>query len=118
MATLGSKLLKLRQEHKFSQIEIAEKLDISQNAYSKWEADKCKPNADNLQKIAVFYNVDMSDLLDDKEKISVSGNEIGDNNIIANTSSTINVQISKEMLEILLQNQENIIKVLDKLTNK
>jgi transcriptional regulator with XRE-family HTH domain len=114
MATLGSKLLKLRQEHKFSQMEIAEKLDVSQNAYCKWEADKCKPGADNLQKIAVFYNIDMSDLLDDNEKISLSGNEInGENNIIANTIPTINIQISKDLIEKVLQNQENITKMLE-----
>ncbi|MCL1868764.1 MAG: helix-turn-helix transcriptional regulator [Paludibacter sp.] len=102
MATLGL-LLKLRQEHKFSQMEIAEKLNVSQNAYCKWESDKCKPGSKNLQKIAIFYNIDAFDLLDDNANISFSGNEIGDNNIIASTKSTINVQMSKEFIEQLLQ---------------
>jgi len=89
-------------------------LDVSQNAYCKWESDKCKPGADNLKKIAVFYNLDISDLLDDNDRISLSGNEInGENNIIANTIPTINIQVSKELLEKVLQNQENIAKILD-----
>jgi len=40
MASLGTKLLNLRRQHRLSQTEIAEVLDVSQNAYNKWEADK------------------------------------------------------------------------------
>jgi len=95
MATLGSKLLKLRHAHKFSQLQIAEKLDVSQNAYCQWESDKCKPNANNLQKIAVFYKVEISDLLYDK--VMLWENE----------------KIPKEFIKELLQNQANIMRMLE-----
>lgn len=95
MATLGSKLLKLRHAHKFSQLQIAEKLDVSQNAYCQWESDKCKPNANNLQKIAVFYKVEISDLLYDK--VLLLENE----------------KFSKEIIEQILQNQANILRMLE-----
>ena len=101
MATLNSKLLKLRKKHRFSQSEIAENIGVSQNSYCKWEAGKSKPNINNLQKIAVFYNVDVPYLLEDSKN--------GDNETDPN--SLINIQVSKELLEKALQNQKNIVKM-------
>jgi transcriptional regulator with XRE-family HTH domain len=115
MASLGTKLLNLRRQHKLSQTEIADILDVSQNAYNKWEADKCKPSADNLLKLSQHYKIDLFELLDDNEKISLSNNEIkGENNIIANTIPTINIQPSNnEIMERVLQTQEQISKLLE-----
>ncbi|MDR2126031.1 MAG: helix-turn-helix domain-containing protein [Prevotellaceae bacterium] len=114
MASLGTKLLNLRRQHKLSQTEIADILDISQNAYNKWEADKCKPSADNLLKLSQYYKIDLLELLDDNEKINLSGNEIkGENNIIANSIPTINIQSSTSLIERVLQTQEQISKLLE-----
>ena len=114
MATLGTKLLNLRREHRLSQTEIADILDVSQNAYNKWEADKCKPSADNLLKLSQYYKIDIIELLDDNEKINLSNNEIkGENNIIANTIPTINIQGSNSLIERVMQMQEQISKLLE-----
>lgn len=113
MATLGTKLLNLRREHKLSQTEIADILNVSQNAYNKWESDKCKPTADNLLKISHYYHIDIMELLNDNEKISISNNEIkGENNIIANTIPTINIH-SPELMEKVLNTQEQIANLLN-----
>ncbi|MDR0421006.1 MAG: helix-turn-helix domain-containing protein, partial [Prevotellaceae bacterium] len=104
----------LRRQHRLSQTEIADILDVSQNAYNKWEADKCKPSADNLLKLSQYYKIDIIELLDDNEKINLSGNEIkGENNIIANTIPTINIQSSASLMERVLQTQEQISKLLE-----
>ncbi|GHT54752.1 hypothetical protein FACS189451_08160 [Bacteroidia bacterium] len=114
MASLGTKLLNLRQQHKLSQMEIADILNISQNAYNKWEADKCKPSADNLLKLSQYYKIDIVELLNDNEKISLLNNEIkGENNIIANTIPTINIQSSSSLMERVLHTQEQISKLLE-----
>ena len=114
MASLGAKLLNLRRQHRLSQTEIADILDISQNAYNKWEADKCKPSADNLVKLSQYYKVDIIELLDDNEKINLSNSKIdGENNIIANTIPTINIQPSTALMERVLQIQEQISKLLE-----
>jgi transcriptional regulator with XRE-family HTH domain len=113
MAALGKKLLDLRRERKLTQVEVADNLNVSQHAYNRWEADKCKPTADNLFKISQYYHVDITELLGDNEKINLSGNEIkGENNIIANTIPTINIQNSALMERILLM-QEQISKLLE-----
>ena len=114
MASLGTKLLNLRQQHRLSQTEIADILDVSQNAYNKWESDKCKPSADNLLKLSQYYKIDIIELLDDNEKISLSNNDIkGENNIIANTIPTINIQPSNSLIERVIQMQEQISKLLE-----
>ena len=85
---------------------------FSQN--HKWETDKCKPPADNLLKISQYYKVDIVELLDDNEKISLLNNKIkGENNIIANTIPTINIQSSTSLMEQVLQTQEQIASLLD-----
>jgi transcriptional regulator with XRE-family HTH domain len=114
MASLGTKLLNLRKKHRLSQTEIAEVLHVSQNAYNKWEADKCKPSADNLFRLSQYYKVDIIELLDDSEKITLSNNEIkGENNIIANTLPTINIQPSTSLMEKVLQTQQQISNLLE-----
>ena len=99
MTTLDAKLLTLRLEHRFTQSEIAEKIGVSQNSYSKWESGKCTPSVKNLQKIAAFYQIAVPDLLDD--------NKNGDST--ADTHSTISIEISKELLKKVLQS----IKILE-----
>jgi transcriptional regulator with XRE-family HTH domain len=114
MASLGTKLLNLRHQHKLSQTEIADILDVSQNAYNKWESDKCKPSADNLLKLSQYYKIDIIELLDDNEKINLSNNEIkGENNIIANTIPTINIHPSNSLIDRIIQMQEQISKLLE-----
>ena len=117
MTTLGTKLLKLRHEHKLSQTEFAEIIGVSQNAYSRWEADKCKPLVENLFKISQYYQIDMKELLDDNGTIIFSSNEItGGNNIFANnipSINTVNIQPSTELMENIMKTQERISTLLD-----
>jgi transcriptional regulator with XRE-family HTH domain len=113
MVTLGKKLLDLRREHRLSQVEVADYIGVSQNAYNRWESDKCKPQVENLLKISQYYKTDIKELLDDNEKVNVSGNDIkGENNIIANTIPTINIQ-NFALIEHVIQTQENISKLLE-----
>ncbi|MDR1347173.1 MAG: helix-turn-helix domain-containing protein [Prevotellaceae bacterium] len=117
MATLGTKLLNLRRQYRLSQTEIADILNVSQNAYNKWESDKNKPSADNLLKLSQYYKVDIMELLDDNDKINLSNNEIkGGNNFFANnipTINTVNIQQPSEIMERILQTQEQISKLLE-----
>ena len=46
--TLGEKLLKMRKARGWSQEELAERVGVSRQAVSRWEADSAKPDADKL----------------------------------------------------------------------
>ena len=52
----GEKIQKLRNEKKWTQEQLAEKLYVSRTAVSKWESGKGYPNIDSLKDIAKKEN--------------------------------------------------------------
>lgn len=61
--TFGQKLKTLRKEHSYSQEELAEILDVSRQAVSKWESDKGNPEIDKLVQISTIFGVTLDYLL-------------------------------------------------------
>ena len=62
---LASKLKFLRRKIGLSQMELAEKLGVSRQAISSWEAGASRPSVDNLQCLSKLYNIPLEVLLDD-----------------------------------------------------
>lgn len=56
MTFLGENLKKIRQEHKLTQVELANMLNISQKSYSHWETKKTEPTLENVVKLAKIFN--------------------------------------------------------------
>ena len=59
----STRLAKLREELGLTRKEVAEKLNIDQTTYGKYELSKRQPDYDTLQKIASFFNVSVDYLL-------------------------------------------------------
>ena len=59
----AERLKTLRKQVKLTQSQIAEKLDISQQAYASWERGVKKPTQENLVKIAQVLNVSVDYLV-------------------------------------------------------
>lgn len=59
----GEYLKTLRKENKFSQEQLAEKLDISRQSISKWEQGSSTPDIENFTKLAQLYNVSIDSLI-------------------------------------------------------
>ena len=59
----AERLKTLRKQEKFTQVQIAEKLEISQQAYAAWERGVKKPTQENLVKIAQVLNVSVDYLV-------------------------------------------------------
>lgn len=110
--TLGTKLNKLRTGRNLTQVQIAEKLHISQNAYNKWESDKAKPAMENLMKIADFYETDVYDLLDETPIVQ-NNTDRAVGNIHNNNTVTINNTISEELIESIIKNQQDIAALVE-----
>ena len=66
----SERLKELRKKANFTQVEVAEKLGISQPAYASWERGAKKPTHDNLVKIAQILNVSVDYLLGNSEEKS------------------------------------------------
>ena len=65
----GQKLRVLREFRNYSQEYIAEKLGITQNAYSRIENNQTKITAERLGRLAVILNIPPMELLSDKEPV-------------------------------------------------
>ncbi|MGM9873903.1 MAG: helix-turn-helix domain-containing protein [Bacilli bacterium] len=61
--TNGERLYKYRKRMGLSQEELADKLNVSRQAVSKWERDESLPDTNNLLAMAKLYNVSLDDLL-------------------------------------------------------
>ena len=69
---LFERLKTLRSEAKLTQKEIAEKLEVSQQFYAKWESNKSTPASKNLNKLADFFNVSTDYLLGNTDNRNAS----------------------------------------------
>ncbi len=61
--TLGERLYILRENHKLSQDELAEKLNVSRQTISNWENDKVKLDVVKASEICRIYDISMDELL-------------------------------------------------------
>jgi len=59
----GTRLKELRERRGETQSQLAEFLEVSQQAVGKWELDKASPDDKTLIKIAVHYGVTIDYLL-------------------------------------------------------
>lgn len=76
----------LRKNHHYTQDELAERLNVSRQAVSKWETGTTVPNLDVLLKLSKLYGLTINDIIDpeiqpqkitDFEQIStISENEL------------------------------------------
>ena len=63
----SERLKNLRKQAHLTQVDVAEKLGISQPAYASWERGVKKPTQENLVKIAKLFNASIDTLvLNDK----------------------------------------------------
>ncbi|SEQ08975.1 looped-hinge helix DNA binding domain-containing protein, AbrB family [Lachnospiraceae bacterium RM5] len=60
---LSENLIMLRNIHGFSQEEVAEKIEISRQAYAKWENGKTIPDIEKCSKLAELYGVTIDSLI-------------------------------------------------------
>ena len=65
----AERLKTLRKQVKLTQAQIAEKLNISQQAYASWERGVKKPTQENLVKIAQVLNVSVDYLVGNLEEL-------------------------------------------------
>lgn len=66
----SERLKTLRKEAGLTQVDVAEKLGISQPAYASWERGVKKPTQDNLIKIANLFDVPVDYLVGNSEEKS------------------------------------------------
>lgn len=65
---LSEKIYTLRKKSGLSQEQLAEKLNVSRQAVSKWESGISMPESEKLILLSEFFGVSVDDLIKDKSK--------------------------------------------------
>lgn len=78
--TLGQKIAELRKAKNLTQLELANRLSITDKAVSKWERDLSCPDISTVPKLAEILGVSADDLLrcSKNEKTEIEKNDIPD----------------------------------------
>lgn len=71
----SKKIQELRNKHKLTQEQLAEKLYVSRTAVSKWESGRGYPSIDSLKYISKIFNISIDELLSNEEIIDIAENE-------------------------------------------
>lgn len=66
--TLGHMIASLRKEHGMTQLELAEKMGVTDKAVSKWERDLSYPDISSLPKLAEIFGMSVDQLMQVKLK--------------------------------------------------
>lgn len=65
--TFGEKLRETRKAAGFSQEELAEKLNVSRQAITKWESDTGLPDISNIMTISKLFSIPVDDLISEEK---------------------------------------------------
>lgn len=113
---IGQKLKGMRIEKGHSTIEVADKLNISESTYRRFETDKSFPQIFILDKIAKIYNKTLSDLLPEGMTV-VNNNGVHSNN----AGYIVNQYLSEKIIEqyeLRLKEKDEQIALLKNLLEK
>lgn len=61
--TLGMMIATLRKEQGMTQLELAEKMGVTDKAVSKWERDLSCPDVNSLPKLAEVFGISVDELM-------------------------------------------------------
>ena len=109
---LNEKLKKLRKEKSLTQEALAEKLNVSRQAITKWENGTGTPDIDNLKSISDFFEVSLDELL--KDELALKNNDFMiRKEIEIEHSKKFDIRIIKNDIENLtiLKNDEEKVKI-------
>lgn len=67
--TLGQKLKEIRKRFGLSQESLAEIMNVSRQAITKWETDEGLPDVSNLQELSKVFNLTVDYLLDNDNSL-------------------------------------------------
>lgn len=72
--TLGQRVKEEREKQQWTQDHLAETLNVSRQAVSKWESDSAYPDIDRLVQISNLFNISLDSLIkgDDSLKKSIT----------------------------------------------
>ena len=120
MLSLGSNIKKLRILNNLTQLELADKLNLSKANISKYESNQIEPNTETLIALSSLFNVSVDYLLENKNSDSPAEAEEPEDentvniNILCKGAGPETIKVSRDDLEIV----KDIIKKFQEKRNK
>ena len=82
-AEIGKFIAKCRKEKKLTQVQLAERLNITDRAVSKWETGKCMPDSSIMLALCEILGITVNELLSGEEIDVENLEKKADENLIA-----------------------------------
>ena len=78
--TFGTMIATMRKENGMTQLELAEKMGVTDKAVSKWERDLSFPDINSIPKLADIFNVTVDELMQGKAdtKANTENNKVSE----------------------------------------
>lgn len=86
---IANNLSTLRKKSELTQLQLAEKLNYSDKAVSKWEKGDCVPNVYVIMTLAEFYGVKVQDIVYENKSVAPRKNRKNFRLIISGLSSML-----------------------------
>lgn len=116
---LNEKLKKLRKMNNLTQEGLAEKLNVSRQAITKWESGEGIPDIENLRQISEFFNVTIDELIKEEKNIEVKEENLYSyiEEFEINHTKHFDINICKIYELNIISNEEEKVKI-EVLSNK
>jgi transcriptional regulator with XRE-family HTH domain len=104
----GEKIKELREQKRISQEVMAEKLHITQSAYSKYESNQVQIGVDMLLRVAEVLEISPMDIINNSSKQINFQDESQNHGTVINAVEKFNHQ-SKELFDTALHAKDQVI---------
>lgn len=115
----GIRIKRIREYRNFTQQYMADRLELSQNAYCKIENGTTKLTTDRLDSIARILDVPIESILSsEKQVFNLENNTIEKFYGYIENLHEENKELQQKQIQFLTEQNEKLIRAIEKLTNK
>ena len=99
--TLGTIIAELRKQHGMTQLELAEKMGVTDKAVSKWERDLSCPDINSIPNLAEILGVSVEELMQVKKEAEAPVSKVTEIMEIAPKAVAMAMGVAVTVLTIL-----------------
>ena len=99
--TLGTMIAELRKQHGMTQLELAEKMGVTDKAVSKWERDLSCPDINSIPNLAEILGVSVEELMQVKKEAEAPVSKVAEIMEIAPKAVAMAMGIAVTVLTLL-----------------
>lgn len=107
----SEKLKELRKSKKLTQEELAEQLNVSRQAITKWESNEGIPDIFNLKQISILFNTTIDELIKEDKEISIESMNVISKELEIDHTKHFDININKSNDINIISNNDEIVKI-------